>query len=142
MIVFRTHAPELVDLYINHPSVRPTMQQGTERLSSEDIVNNRANIVLASEIGCVLFIGEASGVYAGHIAAIEDQRGVLALALGKAALTALFGIYEALTCRAAVPLQLPAARWLVRRLGFTSLGVDPDGMDELFVMEASTWKNY
>lgn len=141
MILFRTFSPTVVDMYLNHPTVRPTMQGGTERLDSAALVNNPDNIILAGEGGCIMFIAEGDGVYNGHIAIIEPQRGRAALALGRQALNQLFDLYDAHSCRAAAPLQLPAVRCFARRLGFTSLGVDPLGVDELFVMEASTWKN-
>lgn len=129
----RTQSHELVDVVINHPSVRPTMQDGTYRLESFEVVHNANNVILYDGCGVALFVWQRPGVYEGHVAVIDAHRGSRGLEFGRAALVELFGRYEALSCMVEVPLELRAARWFVRKLGFTSLG--PNSTHERFVME-------
>lgn len=125
----------MLDLIINHPSVRPTMQEGSYRLESVELLTDHRNVCLAGAGGAALFIYTGPGCYTGHIMLLDSSRGKTGLAFGRAALAVLFERHKALTVLAAVPKVLPAARWYVRRLGFLSKGDSPDGLDELFTME-------
>lgn len=135
MLVYRTTTASFVDLIINHPEVRPTAQGGTERLSSLSVLSDYRNLCYAGEGGVALFIYKAPGIYEGHIFLVPGCRGACGLAFGKAALEALFADGGVHTVVAEVPWELPAARWYVRRLGFVSLGRQPEQPVELFKME-------
>lgn len=134
-LIFQTNAAHLLDLMINHPSVRPTIEAGIDRLSSENFLGDHRNVCLAGTGAAALFQYQAPGVYKGHILAIDGSRGALGLAFGRAALRTLHRSHGARLVVAAVPMQLPAARWYVRKLGFVSQGVDSSGLQELFDME-------
>jgi hypothetical protein len=135
----RTFNPKLVDLIVNHPSVRGTIEQGCEAISSRSVVLDRQNIILASPIGVAIFIPEAERIYGGHIAVLAGHRGRAALTLATEALKQVFCVYKAEEVRASVPLVLPAARYLCRAVGFTPLGVCSAAGVEHFKMEAGRW---
>tara|TARA_B100000678_G_scaffold289414_1_gene299909 strand:- start:10268 stop:10675 length:408 start_codon:yes stop_codon:yes gene_type:complete len=124
---------EFFDLVINHPSVRPTAQQGTHPLSSEELLSNPENIAVAGVGGVVLFVAKGNGVYQGHIFALEASRGRQALHLGEAAIQRLKEAPGVRKLVASVPMQLPAARYYCRRLGLKPEGRDL--FDEHFSME-------
>lgn len=126
-----------VDAVINHPSVRPTVEQGLFRLSSFDIVNDRANEIVADSGGLALFLYLGNGAYEGHIFRLEGSRGANALAFGKLALQRLFGRPGVYQMHSAVPVQLPAARAYCRRLGLKPVGRDL--FNEYFSTETSQW---
>lgn len=133
MDIFRTFSDDLVDAIINHPSIRGTMQEGEYRLRSAHVVHNPLNVILCNGAGCALFVKTGPRAYMGHVAVLAGHRGAQAVTFGRAALAQLFTNYDALTCLADVPLQLRAARYFVRKLGFRSLG--PVSIYERFVME-------
>jgi hypothetical protein len=136
MVTF-TPSPAFVDLIINHPDVRPTVQQGTDELDSEDIVTNPDNFIQAYEGGVAVFVGLGEGVFEGHIFALPASRGAEALRFGKLALQALFTKRRACRLVAQVPLQLPAARVYCRRLGLKS--ESRDLFYEFFSTEKASW---
>lgn len=137
MTCFRTFSPELVDLYINHPSIRPTIDRtAIGRLSSEDIVGWPGNVVIVGEPGVFIFAGLGSGRYIAHVGILDDHRGRAAWQLGKAAFGMLFGQYDARSCVAEAPLALPHVAAFARRLGFTGLGVDLDAGIEHLIKES------
>jgi hypothetical protein len=135
MIVFRTASPTLLDLMANHPTVRPTLQSGTYRLESAELLADPRNVCLACEGGAALFLWVAQGVYNGHILLLEGHRGALGLAFGRKALGALKAIVGACIIRAATPRVLPAVGQYATRLGFVSKGVSLDGQEKLFELE-------
>lgn len=135
-LIFRTTAQHFVDLIINHPDVRPTVQKGCDRLSSVDVLSDYRNICYGGEGGVAIFIWKGEGVYEGHVFLVPGCRGACGLAFGKAALRALFASGACCKVVAEVPWELPAARWYVRRLGFVSRGRDTEQPVELFQMEA------
>lgn len=133
MILFRTTADRFLDLVINHPSVRPTIEQGQHRLSSLDLLSDYRNVCLAGEGGALLFVWQTPGVYQAHVMLIDTARGAAGIELGKAATAAMFDIYGAARLLASAPLDLPAVGWYARRLGFVSKGRDSE--QEFFEME-------
>jgi hypothetical protein len=137
MLIFRTTAAHFLDLVINHPSVRPTIQRGQERLSSMSVLEDHRNVCLGGEGGAALFLWRGNRSYEGHIMLLDGSRGAAGLAFGRAALGVMFGQYGALRVRAPVPRCLPAAVMYVRRLGFVSQGRDSE--QEFYEMEASQW---
>lgn len=134
--MFETRAISLISAIVNHPTIRPTIEQGDHRVDVTDFVMNTDNVVYACEHGVALFKGVEPGVFEGHVAFLPAGRGAIALREGKDALDRLFADHGAQRVSAAVPLQLPGARYLCRRLGFVSLGADSGGKVEHFVMEA------
>lgn len=136
MLCFQTHSASFADAIINHPDIRPTIERGAEPLSSAGILHDLDNVVLAGLGGLAVFTPVGQGVFKGHIMLLRGSRGVHGLAFGHKALQTMFEAHKASKVTAAVPLELSAARWYVRRLGFTSFGVAEDGLQELFELEA------
>lgn len=120
----------LLDAIVNHPDVRPTIENGSERIDSSTVLDDPDNVVYANENGAVLFIRERPGVYRGHIGMLANGRGKLALAFGRECLDDLFTRFDASLVVASVPLRLRHARLLCRMLGFRSTGADD--MQEFF----------
>lgn len=138
MELHRTFAPEVLDAILNDPTVRPTIETKAKgRIDSTPLVCCPSNIVIVGEAGAAIFAGLGVGRYVGHIAVPERYRGRLGLDLGRGALAMLFGAYGAACCRCEIPLGLPQAILYVRRLGFVSLGRDPDRQIEHLVKEAA-----
>ena len=135
MLCFQTTAATLVDLIINHPDVRPTVERGDHKLSSLELLTDHRNICYAGEGGCALFIWKGEGTYEGHVFLLPGSRGASGLAFGKCALEALFARENVRRVISDVPLELPAARMYVRRLGFYSKGRHPELPVEMFVLE-------
>ena len=136
MILF-TPSPFFFDAVINHSSVRPTTQRGSERLSSEDVLEDPANLAVAFEGGVALFRKVGVQAYDGHIFVLDGSRGSEALQFGKAALARLATRPDAIYLHTGVPLALPAARTYCRRLGLKSEGRDL--FNEYFSTEIQQW---
>lgn len=137
ILCFRTTSSHLVDMFINHPDVRATIEAGDHKLESLEVLTDWRNVVLCGEGGGAVFLATPeAGVYDGHIFLLKGHRGARGLAFGKAALGAMFGLYEASKIVANVPWRLSAARMYVRKLGFSSVGDDGRGHEQ-FVMEKS-----
>ena len=134
--LFRPNA-YFVDLVINHPSVRPTTQQGFQYLSSEETLKKPGTFVYAFGGGVALFQHILDYTYDGHIFVLEGSRGSRALAFGHAALARLARDSDARQLRTGVPLALPAARLYCRRLGLKS--ESRDLFNEYFSAEVSQW---
>lgn len=135
-LIFRTTADRLLDLIINHPEVRPTVERGDHRLSSFDLLSDYRNVCYAGEGGAALFVYKGAGHFEGHVFLLPGARGAVGLAFGREALRALFASGSVHKVTAAVPWELPAARMYVRRLGFVSKGRCTEQPVELFIMEA------
>ena len=138
-MIYRAHSSDVIDLMINHPSVRPTIQDGTSDLCADNVVADTDNIVLLGEAGGLVFVAQEPGAYEVHVFALSGHRGAKALALARQAISTVFDCYRASLLRANAPLQLPQVAWFARRLGFTSLGPSPCGRFETFIMEAVQW---
>ena len=129
------HKPSLdfVELVINHPDVRPTVQSGNHRIypAADD------TIYLAFDYGVAMF-RRFWDEYDGHIFVLPAGRGAPALAFGRAALARLSTMSPPeQRLRTGVPLVLPASRIYCRRLG-----LKPEGRDlfnEYFSTEISRW---
>lgn len=132
-----TFNTRLVEAFINHPEVRPTMQGGDYRLEAGELLANPDNVVFASEAGVVLFIYKGNGAYDVHTAFLPDQRGKVALEALRSAHDRLFRDYGAQIVYASIPAQLRHVSFLARRLGFAF--VSRDNHQEFFVMERASW---
>lgn len=136
MHLHRTFAPEVLDAILNDPSVRPTIETKVRgRIDSTPLVCCPSNIIIVGEAGAAIFAGLGCGAYVGHIAVLERHRGRPGFDLGRGALAMLFGAYGAARCQCGIPLILPQAILYVRRLGFVSIGRDPDRQVEHLVKE-------
>lgn len=129
----------LADIIMNHPDVRPTIHDGDWRGTVERHVADPANAIYANATGCVAFIYSGNGVYSGHVAFLPEGRGCKAIKDCTDALEQLFWDHGARRVIAEIPLELRAARFLVRRLGFVSRGRDRSKSVEHFKLEAKQW---
>lgn len=131
--MFRTYSKNLVEIVVNHPDIRPTIQGGDYRLDANDVMNDTRNIAFACETGVVLFIYKEPGVYQLHGGFVNCGRGANAVAEVRNAIETVMSRFNARKVQVAVPLQLRAARMFCRLVGFTSEGSDPT--QEHFVIE-------
>lgn len=125
-----TPSLELVNGLLNDPAIRPFIAVGTHPLDGSALVSDPRNVVIADERGGAIFAWRGPGIYEGH--SFFRVRGREALDLGKE----IIGKLDFEMLWGATPLQLRAARWFNRQLGFESLGeIDtPEGRCELFRM--------
>lgn len=137
--MIRTCSAKLVDAIVNHPSIRPTIELGTYRIDSSDLLSDDGTVIYASEDGVVIFIPKGWGIYEGHMAFLPWGRGKVMLSHCRAALDGIFGDFGAEKVTAAVPMQLPAARISCRLLGFASHGPDEAGTSEIFTLEREAY---
>lgn len=133
-MIFRTYNPRMVEIIVNHPDCRETFHPGEEYLTAYDVCANMDNVLYAFDAGLIMFVAKGDGIYEAHIACIKQGRGKVALEASRFALDRLFADHKARKVIAVVPLQLRGARYLVRTLGFTSVGVGEDA--EFFHKEA------
>lgn len=135
MLVRASHI--LIDAIINHPTVRPTVQEGDERLSCYGLMRDGA-VGYADDKGCLLFfVPKEDGVWDGHVFAVAGSRGANAVTFGKQAIGRLFTDHRALKMVAAAPLRLPAVRVYCRRLGLKP--VDRDHQYAYYETEVGQW---
>lgn len=103
---------------------------------------NKDNVALTNEYGDVsLFERELPGVVTGHY--FFHSRGLVALSVAKQMLEEIFtGDYDVKLIRGITPLDKLGARWLSKRLGFTSYGVIETtvGHAELVILTKQEWE--
>lgn len=127
----------LIEAIINHPSVRPTVQGGEERLYSHELTAKGA-VGYADDKGCLLlFVPQGGDVWEGHVFAISGSRGLNAVQFGKLAVTKLFTDHRACKLVASAPLCLPAVRVYCRKIGLTPTGIDD--LCAYYEVEAEKW---
>lgn len=131
-----TPSHDHIDLVINHPDVRPYVQQGVGRIYSDGYIS-ALDLVVGYEGGVALFRYFGNGCYDGHIFTLPGSRGVEALRFGRLALARLATRKDAVWLRTGVPVVLPAARMYCRRLGLKSEGRDL--FNEYFSTEIARW---
>lgn len=103
-------------------------------------ISNKANVLLINNKGDVaIFEHETPGVVTGHY--YFTSRGRAAINVGKQFIQEVFDEGVQLI-RGLTPLTNLGARWMSRRLGFTSHGVVQtlSGPHELFIMHKSDYK--
>lgn len=130
-----TPSGRFVEAVLNHPAVRFRVQQGTGRLSPNNLPHDCVWRAFCG--GFALFLPFAPDQYEGHVAIVPEYWGAPALAFGKRAVTDLFIKYGGRRLEVPVPVQLPAAKTYCRRLG-----LKPEGRDlfqHYFSMEAQSW---
>jgi hypothetical protein len=132
--LFETHSARLVDAFINHPSIRPTIEQGTHRLTSDEFLSDERNLVFASENGLIILVHREPGILQVHLAFLPEGRGA---PMVKSCREVMDLVFERGTTRiiAEIPNQLRAPKLACRRLGFKSLGPDDTGLQEVFSLE-------
>lgn len=131
----RTFSKELVDYAIT--SYRDRMH-GFE-LSWLD---NEKNIALSDEKGNVsLFEFNQDGLYTGHY--FYHCRGKDAFDLAKSQLNEMFSNYDVRIIRGLTPVDNLGARWMSKKIGFTSYGIEDTfaGPCELFILTRQEWEN-
>lgn len=106
--------------------------------------DNPDNIVLENENGDLALFekGFMNKIYSGHY--FFNSRGRGAIEAGKAFLDELFNTcYNIEVMTGMVPLQHLGARWMSRKLGFTSHGVEhlKDQHYELFILTKKEFNN-
>lgn len=131
--MFPTRSLKLVDAIINHPDVRPTMEQGTERITCRMHIYDSRNLFYVNSYGFAFFKYLAPGFYDLHAGFLREGRGSVAFSSLRSALEAVFTEHGAQKVAAAIPSQLRAARIMCRMLGFTSVEGDP--RQEFFALE-------
>jgi hypothetical protein len=121
----------LVKDLLNDPVIRPTIG-GEGELDPTDLLSDERNICLFDARGGAMFAWRGPGIYEGH--SFFRVRGRDAIRVGRE-------IMDEMRQRAdliwgATRLELKAARWFNRQMGFQSLGeIDtPEGRCELFEM--------
>lgn len=135
--MIHTRSVKLVNAIANHPSVRSTIEKGDHRIDSSLLLADLDNVVMADANGLVIFIPQGQGVYAIHAGFLPHGRGKVMIQSVRSAIEAIFGRFGAHKIVAAVPLQLRAARMACRLLGFSSMGMGPEQMTEIFVLEGA-----
>ena len=102
----------------SHPSVAIVEAQLEGSMDPDEFIADTRNIVFANEHGFIGYHYAAPQTYIGHYAFIAGHRGRKALVDCQLTLDAMFGIYDALSIWACVPLQIKASALLLRWLGF------------------------
>lgn len=104
-------------------------------------ISNHANIALRNDTGdMAVFEHETPGVVTGHY--WFESRGRKAIDAGKSFLDELFNPeYNVQLVRGLTPITNLGARWMSRRLGFTSHGVvnTTIGPHEIFIMHRTEY---
>lgn len=124
----KTDSAELIDeltkdLDIRHESFEPA-----------EWVNTKEKIALINGEDCALFSLVKPYVYEGHY--VFKSRGKAAITAAKKFLSTMFDEYDAKVINGITPLENLGARYLTRKLGFTSYGEVQTklGSCELFVL--------
>lgn len=132
-----TPSPKFFNLVINHPEVRPTVQQGSHRLYSDAVLANPTTFAVGGLHGVALF-QQYPDAWDAHIFVLPSGRGATGVAFGLAALEQLARHTGGRgSVHTGVPVQLPQARIYCRRLG-----LKPESRDlfnEYFTAEISRW---
>jgi hypothetical protein len=113
-----------------------------EGFSAEAWLEQEPNICLTDGKGSfALFEYNTRGIYTGHYFFVV--RGKAALKLAKEFLDFLFKNYEVELIRGLTPLEKLGARWMNRKLGFTSYGVVKTivGPCELVILTNQEYEN-
>lgn len=122
----------------DYNAIKEVTKQYPEMFSNENIeawVNNRNNIMLEHEGSIALFTYEYPGVYTGHY--LFSVKGKEAIELSHKMLNEIFKV--AVVIRGETPVEKKAARWMSRKVGFTSLGIFDD--HELFYLNKEDFKH-
>ena len=117
-----------------------TIADATEGHHGDDFVvdewvKNPANVALVNDRGDVnLFQFEREGLFLGHFFYVS--RGREALKAAREMLAEIFKYEEVKVLMGLTPVDKLGARWLTRKLGFTSYGIieTPSGDCEMFVL--------
>lgn len=122
----------------NASAIAPAIKhflKSEEKVDPIEWISQPANIVLVNDLGdMALFEPGIKHIYTGHY--FFKSRGRTALNSGYQLLDELFNsCYNINVLTGLVPLEHLGARWLTRRLGFTSHGVvQIDKHYELFIL--------
>jgi hypothetical protein len=124
--MFKTRSYILANAIVNHPDIRPTLESGSQYLDSRELISDPDNLVYAGEEGIVIFTFLRPGLFRGHIGLLAHARGKAGLAAASAVLDDMATRFESFAVVAGVPLQLRAARWFCKMLGFVTKTIDAE----------------
>lgn len=132
-MIRRTFDASLVNGFLNHPSIRPTVG-GEGFLDSTDLLADRRNVCLISAGGGMLFRWSGPGVFDTHV--FMAVRGQKALRITRDMLACMGREFGAQHLWALIPKASRNVQWFARQCGMQSLGpiTAPDGEHQLFEM--------
>lgn len=132
-MIRRTFDANLVNGFLNHHSIRPTVG-GEGFLDSSDLLADRRNVCLVSAGGGMLFRWSGPGVFDTHV--FMAVRGRKALTLTKQMLAYMGSDFDARHLWAMIPAASRHVQWFARQCGMQALGpiTAPDGEHQLFEM--------
>jgi hypothetical protein len=107
---------ETINAIINHPSARPTVEQGAHELDCGELLTRPGVVAFADGGKALLF--EPVRAYRAHVFCIDGERGAGALAYGADCIARMFGQYRAQGIEARAPRILPQVSVYAHRLGF------------------------
>jgi hypothetical protein len=113
---------ERINEIINHPSARPTVEQGDHELDCGDVLDRPGVVAFADGGKALLFEPLPCGVYLAHVFCIAGERGKRALAYGAECCDRMFREYGAKALQARAPRILPQVSIYAHRLGFRRIG--------------------
>lgn len=129
-MIRRVYDASEIDYLLNDPAIRPTIG-GEGPLSVHELIADERNVFLVEGDNGAAFLWRGPGVFEGH--GFFKARGREALRIGRRMLGSMEG--QACLLWGTTPVELKAARWFNRQIGFRSLGIidTPDmGRCELF----------
>lgn len=125
------------------PAIRLFLKDNYESVDPIEWISNPANIVLQNDRSdLALFEPGVKHIYTGHY--YFKSRGRAAITAGHEFLDELFNTcYNISVLMGLIPLPSKAARWITRRIGFTSYGTEEiRGTEyEMFILTKKEFNN-
>lgn len=127
-MIHRTFDPALHNRIANDPVVRATFGvhlTNPAPIMFDELAARPEEFILLTNgtDACALFESFGPSVWQGHSLFAPSHRGRAAIETGKAMMAWMFANTSARMITGATPINLKAARWFNRRIGFTSDGV-------------------
>lgn len=124
----RAERPDFLESVANHPRVRPWIGGEGEFRAGESWTRT---VAVEWPEGGVVFVGEAPGIYSGHLVFAPKTRDVLSKV--RQAIAYLFSHTDA----SLLVAQFPPTHWHVRKI-VQSLGMTPEG--DYYRLTAKDWQ--
>lgn len=139
----RLLGPDMVTRSYDPEVFRKATEEWRDKVPEDRIsewLDNRDNIMFVVGDNVGLATAEYPGLYNAHW--FFSARGKEALDIAFAMYDELFDKYEAKAVRGITPMHLKGARYLAKRIGFTSLGVEEteDGPVEVMLLTKEDFK--
>lgn len=119
------------------------LKENASTVNPQEWLDNKDNVLLVNDNGdAALFERGIAGVYSGHY--LFKSRGKEAIKAGKAFLDEIFNSgYNIQVITGFTPITKQGARWMSRRLGFKSYGVQyvNDKPYEMFILTKKEFNN-